>query len=194
MTDNPTLGLVDTTTVPVTISVASMRQRFNGCEPDYIRDVCGGACCRSSKGGISVAVAPIEVRGLVARGAVVVDGMVQPSHSGTCPFQHAMTRLCTIHGTDDKPFGCIASPFVLTSRDTLVVRNRYRLLRCYDDGRRLPAYVAFRASLALLFGSAGADDIAARLGPSDAVNFMVPMPRRSYDMLGTIAHTRKGPR
>lgn len=193
MTDM-TLGLIDVSTVPVVVSARSMRQRFNGCDPDYIRDVCHGACCRRSAGGISVAVAPIEVAALVRRGAVVIDGMVQPAiGSGVCPFQHGMTHLCTIHDTGDKPFGCIASPFVLTSRDTLVVRNRYRLLKCYDDGQRIPAYRAFRASLVLLFGPRQTDVLTEALdqGSGDVV---LQMSRSVHDMMDTVTHTRSASR
>lgn len=147
----------------VVVSAASMRQEFNGCEPDYIRDVCHASCCRSSTdpSGIRVAVAPVEVIALARRGAVVVDGMIE-AVARRCPFQEA-DGLCRLHGTGDKPFGCIASPFVLTSRGTLVVRNRYRLLRCYRDGHRRPAYVAFRSSLDLLFGGIEANRIARHL-------------------------------
>ena len=185
------LGLIDTATVPVRVSAASLRQRFNGCEPDYIRDVCHGACCRRSSGGISVAVAPPEVAALQRRGAVVIDGLMQPAiGSGVCPFQHGMTHLCTLHDTPDKPFGCIASPFILTSRDTLVVRNRYRLLKCYNDGKRIPAYVAFATSLRLLFGPRQAAAIAAAMDAGEG-DQRAEMSRWAYDMLGSAAHTRK---
>jgi hypothetical protein len=177
----------------VTISVASMRQRFNGCDPEYIASTCHGACCRSSSGGISVAVAPIEVKALVARGAVIdPDGFMAPDPAThRCPFQSITTHLCGLHETPDKPFGCIASPFILTTRDTLVVRNRYRLLKCYDDGRRLPAYVAFRASLDMLFGPVVARDIVGRLEANVAVNFDVPMAPDRYAMVRTVEEIRR---
>jgi len=136
------------------------RQPFHGCDPDFIRNVCHAACCRSSvaPSGIIVAVLPQEHGELEARGAIVTDGLLGPA-PGTrrCPFQHGATHLCGLHNTTAKPFGCIASPFTLNKHRTLIVRNRYRLLKCYrHPARQLPAYVAFRASLVLLFGTAEA--------------------------------------
>lgn len=183
------LGLIDPTYVPIRVSAKSLRQRFNGCEPDYIRDVCKGACCRKSDGTISVAVMPAEARTLIRRGATVIDGLVQPV-AKACPFQDGESHLCTLHGTGDKPFGCIASPFILTSRDTLVVRNRYRLLRCYDDGQRIPAYMAFRTSLELLLGPRQAEDIVAAMDRGEG-DQMARMPRWAYDTLASLKHTRR---
>lgn len=151
-------------TVPVRVSTAALRQVFHGCEPQYIADVCKAACCRSSTSptGTSVALLPVEARAMVARGLVVLDGLLQPrAGERSCPWQ-APDGLCQLHETDAKPFGCIASPFVLTKRGCLVVRNRYRLLRCYRDGV-LPAYQAFATSLVLLFGPVGAAQLTARL-------------------------------
>lgn len=134
-----------------------MRQEFAGCQPDYIRDVCHASCCRSSTApnGIVVTIHRSGQAAVEAAGGVVIDGLLQPRPGERrCPFQHHDTHLCTLHGTDSKPFGCIASPFTLTRNGaTMIVRNRYRLLKCYRDGARLPAYIAFRASLDLLLGA-----------------------------------------
>jgi len=163
----------------VKISAAHMRQIFHGCEPDYIRDVCHGACCRSSTepSGVRIALLPAEVERFTGKGLPVVGGYLQPvPGQRRCPHQQAGSNLCGLHDTPDKPFGCIASPFILTARDTLIVRNRYRLLKCYRDGE-LPAYRAFAASLVLLFGreeasaitrhlDSGGGDISAEMLPS----------------------------
>lgn len=149
----------------VRVSTASMRQPFHGCEPGYIANVCHGACCRSSTSptGTSIRLLPAEARAMVARGLVVLDEHLQPRPGEhQCPWQDGLTSLCQLHGTPDKPFRCIASPFMLTSRDCLVVRNRYRLLRCFKDGE-VPAYRAFSTSLLLLFGPAEAARITAEL-------------------------------
>ena len=168
----------------VTVSAASMRQPFHGCEPDYIRDVCKGACCRSSvdPSGVRIRVLPVEVAVLRARGAVVIGDRVQPVDHH-CPFQTDV-QLCGLHGTPDKPFGCIASPFVLTSRDTLVVRNRYRLLKCFRDGDR-PAHRAFHASLVLLFGAAEAARISAAVDAGSG-NFPAEMRPSAYASLRSL--------
>jgi hypothetical protein len=80
---------------------------------------------------------------------------------GTCGFK-TPEHLCSLHHTGMKPFGCIASPFTLNHRDTLVISNRYRRLVCYKDGGR-PAYRAFATSLRLLFGPAEAERITEHL-------------------------------
>jgi Fe-S-cluster containining protein len=140
--------------VEVRISAASARLKFNGCDPDYIRDVCHASCCRSASapGGALVTVHPSEELKILNRGEQVKEHMIVP-RDGRCPFQGKKDNLCKLHGTGDKPFGCVASPFTLNRNGTLIVRNRYKSLKCYDDGRRQPAYVAFRASLDLLFGA-----------------------------------------
>lgn len=174
-------------TVDVRVSAASARQPFHGCEPGYIRDVCRATCCESttSPTGIIVTIHPVEVAMIRERGGRVVGGMLRPRPGEhRCPFK-TDANLCGLHGTDDKPFGCIASPFTLTRRDTLIVRNRYRLLRCYRDdrdGTAPPAYRAFAASMVLLFGRSTATRIRDHLdgGGGDMV---VPMRAAAYAML-----------
>ena len=150
----------------VKISAKSARLRFHGCTPEYIKDVCKGRCCESSTAptGTMITVHPSEQASIEARGGVVKGGLLQPK-PGTkkCPFKEAGTNLCGIHFTPDKMFGCIASPFTLNKNDTLIVRNRYRLLICYNKGPQLPAYVAFRASLDKIFGLEEAARICAHL-------------------------------
>ena len=79
-------------------------------------------------------------------------GFLQPKPGGRgCPFK--VDGLCGLHFTPDKPFGCIASPFTLNKNDTLIVRNRYKMLPCYrGPAAKEPAYKAFASSLELLFG------------------------------------------
>ncbi len=162
----------------VKVSAKNAHLRFHGCTPEYIRDNCHGRCCEGSA-GLKVTVHPTEVDGLAALGATFNGNFIQPSNpvargaKQRCPFKTAV-NLCGLHSTDVKPFGCIASPFTLNRNDTLIVRNRYKLLICYGKEPRLPAYVAFRASLDLLFGldesaricahlDAGGDDIIAQM-------------------------------
>jgi hypothetical protein len=175
--------------VEVKVSAASSRLPFNGCEPDYIRNVCKAGCEFSStrEEGILVTIHPSEEPRIKALGGKVENGLLLPVLGDTprgvrnrCSFQEANgSGLCTLHFTPDKPFGCIASPFTLNSNGTLIVRHRYISLKCYNDGRKLPAYVAFRASLDLIFGreeshricahlEAGGGDLTARM---PAVNY-----------------------
>jgi len=175
----------------VRVSVAQLRQSFHGCDPDYIREVCHAACCHHSGGPPKVALLPVEAlrlkrRGIKSAGGMVIapDGVNCPAHTDTLSF------LCSLHGTGDKPFGCVASPFVLTSRDTLVVRNRYRLLRCYNVEPRLPAYEAFRASLDLLFGEAEAGRLADLVRHGVSVNPVAEMRDEAYQNLRELEQIR----
>lgn len=170
------------------ISAAMMRQPFHGCTPEFIRDVCQGRCCRSPGAktgtGTLITIHPSEVRRVERAGGVVEDGLLLPREGERqCPFQ-AVDSLCGLHGTPAKPFGCIASPFTLNRTDTLIVRNRYRLLPCYKTEGAPPAYRAFEASLQLIFGERTAVLIAAILDrPECPDSFAVLMPERSYRML-----------
>lgn len=178
----------------VRISAKSLRQEFAGCRPDYIRDVCHASCCRSSTSatGIVVTIHRSEQNAMRDIGAVIVNGLLQPRPGERrCPYQNP-AHLCDLHGTDHKPFGCIASPFTLTrTGQTMVVRNRYRLLKCYRDGDCLPAYVAFRASLDLLLGADQADDLCAHLdfGGGD---YWAQMHDDTWGMLVDNDATKKG--
>jgi hypothetical protein len=137
----------------VKISAKMARLPFNGCDPEYIRTTCHAACCQSStsESGTMITIHPSEQARIEARGGVVIDGFLEPIKR-RCPFKSSTTHLCGLHATPDKPFGCIASPFTLNNKRTLIVRNRYRLLLCFDHGKKIPAYQAFRASLDLIFG------------------------------------------
>ena len=145
----------------VHISPVQMRQRFHGCTPEYIANVCHSSCCNAPTKplGVFVAITTKEQAAVEARGGVVIDHLLQPREGERiCPFK-TDACLCSLHFTPDKPVGCIVSPFTLTTKDTVIVRNRYRLLKCYKDDRdgpAPPAYVAFRASLDRAFGKAEA--------------------------------------
>lgn len=184
------LPRADAETVSVRVSAAMLRQEFHGCEPDYIRDVCHGRCCRSESSatgnGILVTIHPSEEAAIEASGGVVVDGLLQPTEGERkCPFQHD-EGLCGLHGSEAKPFGCIASPFTLNKNGTLIVRNRYRTLSCFkdlrEDGTQLPAYIAFRASLDLIFGQEKAQEISDHLEQGGG-DLIMEMPQESYRKL-----------
>lgn len=170
----------------VKISAASARWLFAGCTPDYIKTTCRASCCQSSTSptGTIITVHPREVAAIARRGGVVVDGLLQPRPGERrCPFKTA-AHLCGLHETPDKPFGCIASPFTLNANGTLIVRNRYKLLKCYNDGARIPAYRAFRASLDLIFGDAEAARICAHLDAGGG-DLVATMTAEAYETLRT---------
>jgi hypothetical protein len=56
--------------VAIRISAASARLEFNGCEPDYIKDVCHASCCRNTivAEGCIVSIHSTEQRAIEARG------------------------------------------------------------------------------------------------------------------------------
>lgn len=164
--------------VEVKISAKMARLRFHGCEPDYIKNVCHASCCdsKTSKTGTMITIHPSEQASIEHLGGVVEGGLLQPRKGERkCPFK-TTDHLCGLHIGPNKPFGCIASPFTLNRHNTLIVRNRYKLLKCYEDGPRLPAYVAFRSSLNMIFGMDEAARICAHLdeGGGDIVANIMP--------------------
>lgn len=180
--------------VRVKVSAKMARLRFNGCDPDYIANVCHASCCQSSTSptGTMITVHPTEEAAIKARGETVVDGLLQPRPGEKrCPFKTEQ-HLCGLHFTDDKPFGCIASPFTLSpSGGTLIVRNRYRLLKCYNDGNKIPAYKAFRASLDLIFGTEEAQRICDHFDARGG-DIIAEMTRENYDKLRVNDEIKKG--
>ena len=61
----------------VKISAAMARQRFHGCDPDYIRDVCHAACCRTKANpqGMLVTIHPSERAAIERRGGKVAGSV-----------------------------------------------------------------------------------------------------------------------
>lgn len=170
-------------TVAVKVSAAMARLPFNGCEPEYIRTTCKAACCHSSTdpSGILVTIHPSEQQAIEDAGGTVRHGLLD-SVNKRCPFKLTGSELCSLHNTDRKPFGCISSPFTVNNNNTLIIRNRYKLLRCYDDGKRLPAYVAFRSSLNMLFGDTESARICRHLDDGGG-DIIASMPATIYFML-----------
>lgn len=185
--------------VETLVSTKTAWQRFHGCEPDYIAEVCKGRCCDAPTrpGGTLVTIHRSEQAAIEAAGGTVRDGFLVTD--GRCTFK-TDSHLCSLHFTPTKPFGCIASPFTFApgSSRMLIVRNRYRMLPCYagkagNDGEDWPpAFVAFRASLDLIYGEAEAASLCRALeaagdARADGYNgpgaFTAMMPRRSYYVL-----------
>jgi DNA modification methylase/ParB-like chromosome segregation protein Spo0J len=184
--------------VPIKVSAASARLLFHGCDPAYIRDVCHARCCESSTSptGTMITIHPREEYTIQERGGVVIDGLLQPRKGEKkCPFKTG-ENLCSLHFTSDKPFGCIASPFTLhASGDTLIVRNRYKMLVCYNNdpkhGVPMPAYKAFRASLDLIFGKDEAERICTHFDNGGG-DITAQVTRQNYDMLRDNDAIKKG--
>lgn len=146
----------------VKISRNWMLQR-SMCSEEYIRDVCKGRCCIASSGKFLCSLLPEEVEVQKEKyGKEVVDNKLMPSkETERCPYQQG-SGLCDLHFTEDKPFGCIASPFRLNNNGTLIGTHRYVLMACFrkrDSDEGIPYYEAFRASLDMLFGEEEAERI-----------------------------------
>jgi hypothetical protein len=134
--------------------------------------------------GTMITIHPTEEINLIYKYKVKIkDGFLQPDHPKCkrCPFK-TEEHLCSLHGTKDKPFGCIASPFTLNKNDTLIVRNRYKLLKCYNDGKKIPAYKAFSDSLVHLFGEDEVERISFYLETTKE-DFYSPMSYENYRIL-----------
>lgn len=162
--------------IKVKVNLDAMQQMFHACTPDFIRDVCQARCCRSSTDptGIAVVVAPDEARRLRVLGATVDDetGRIAPVNR-RCFFQSPETHGCSLHETPDKPRGCIISPFTINANNTLIVRNRYRLLPCFKAEGAHPVYRSHYLSLVTMFGLEQAKHLAdaasGRYGQGDAI-------------------------
>ncbi len=161
--------------ISVNVSAKWARHLF-ACSVEHIRDVCKGSCCEGSD-KILVSLLPDEQECQIAAGHTVKDGLLQPdSKTGKCPHKQS-DGLCRVHGTTLKPFGCIASPFTLNGSDTLIIRNRYSLMKCHGEGE--PAYRCFRSSLDLIFGDEEAGRICAQLEANNG-DVRADMPAASY--------------
>lgn len=177
-------GKMNNGLMTVKVSAKMARLPFNGCDPEYIARVCRARCCESSTapGGTLITIHASEQAAIEAAGGRVVNGMLSANpQTKKCPFKTA-ADLCGLHFTDHKPLGCIVSPFTLNANGTLIVRNRYKLLKCYDQGPRLPAYHAFRSGLDLIFGPAEAARVCAHLDAGGG-DLTAAMPARNYHML-----------
>lgn len=169
----------------VKVSAKSMRLRFHGCEPTFIRDVCHGRCCEGPTQplGVLISITPTETAAIEAAGGRVNQGLLMPK-PGTrlCPFK-TDAHLCALHDSGIKPINCIVDPFTLNRCDTLIVRNRYKLYPCYDAGPRLPAYKAFPRALQRLFGDEMALRLTLYLDDDASGDITLPIRRQVYDAL-----------
>jgi len=167
----------------VKISLAFMRQKFQPCEPDYIANVCHGRCCQGSE-GLMVTVHSSEIfedspgNGVFCGAKVKDNFIVDEAGTGICPFKK--DHLCSIH--EDKPFGCKASPFTINKNNTLIIRNRYRLLKCYNTPEGVPAYIAHRWSLDQIFGREIVEEMIPHL-ENGTEDFYVRIPMPRYKMM-----------
>lgn len=150
-------------TVRVRVSVPMAMQRFRPCDPEFIRDVCHARCCDApgTEYGAKVSVFESELPVIQSHGGEVDErGFLKPREGEKgCPFKNRKTHLCKLHASGEKPSGCIASPFTFNSNRLLIVRNRYRLLKCYKAEGAIPVYRAHFPSLVLIFGATEADRI-----------------------------------
>jgi hypothetical protein len=171
--------------VALKVSAKNARLRFIECGPACIAQGCEAKCCDAptSTTGIRITIHPSEVQGITNRGGVVdQDGYLLPRPGERlCPFK-GEDHLCTLHGSPDKPFGCRASPFMINKNNTLIIRNRYKLLPCYTKDGGQPAYITFFSSLVDIFGLKSANILKDHLdNGGDDIAFTIPYD--TYDLL-----------
>lgn len=163
--------------VPVKVSAKNARLLFEGCSKGFIQNTCKGACChiKSLPEGTILKVEPEQQPPLVALGALFTPNGIMKTVDRRCIFHDADKGFCGLHFTENKPNNCIQSPFMLNSNDTLIVRNRYKMLVCYRAPGAVPAYEAFRSSFDILFGKVEAERIVAHLraGGGDIIGNMI---------------------
>jgi hypothetical protein len=175
--------------VLVRVSAASMQLPFQGCDPEYIRTTCHGRCChiKSHPQGTVIRVERDQQPGLRKLGAQFDAEGVMRTYDRRCVF-HTDAGLCGLHGTEHKPRSCIQSPFILTKRDTLIVRNRYKRLICFKAEPKLPAYKAFASALVLLFGADIARIITQQLDAKPREDVITYMLADRYKFAHDVAH------
>jgi DNA modification methylase len=145
----------------IKISPAYLKRMFHPCTENFIKNICFAKCCESSdkNKGVIVPIYLTEQEKIIKLGGGIVDNLLTPNENNKCPFKRN-DNLCSLHDNNNKPFGCIISPFTINNNDTLIVRNRYRLLKCYKvkEGK-LPIYETHKQSLQFLFGNVQTDKI-----------------------------------
>ena len=175
------LEICNTKSVEVKISSKWMRHLFP-CFPEYITKKCNGRCCEGSNGKTMISLLPHEQLSHEENGYKVVDGLLQADETtGKCPHKKE-NGLCGVHGTSEKPFGCIASPFTLNKDDTLIIRHRYSRLKCHGCAEGEPAYRTFKSGLELLFGNEETENITRHLDNGGG-DITVKMPYKAYQNL-----------
>lgn len=171
----------------IKVSAAAAKLKFIECGPSCIsKKDCTSKCCDmvSHPQGMKVTVHSSEERRIKKLGVNVIDGMLQPTQGKkVCPFKGG-DHLCILHDTGEKPFGCVVSPFMLNRSDTLVIRNRYKLLPCYDTESGDYAYRVFYSSLQMIFGAVIASDIKCKFDlqtVNEDLHYTIPI--KTYQMM-----------
>jgi len=168
--------------VRVKISAKSLRDMFHPCTLGFISKVCHAHCCETSltEQHTLIAIAPFEQPRIESLGGVVKNGILQTPNK-RCTFKNDQ-NLCSIH-EKGQPLGCSISPFTFTKNgNTLIVRNRYRRLRCWRAKGAKPAYKAHRRSLEILFGAEKTEEIAQHLDKGGG-DLVVEMDREIFARL-----------
>jgi len=150
----------------VKISAKCMLSLFHCCEREYIQTICHGACCRASSKKVLISVSDKEALELASEKVMIKNNLIiTDSKDGFCWFQNKKTFLCSLHETNRKPLGCVASPFTLNINNTLIIRHRYFCMKCHVDktSDRKEAYKIHRESLNALFGISETQNIIEKL-------------------------------
>ena len=173
----------------IKISNKMMRQRFHDCNLDYIKNTCKGRCCQGNK-TLLVTIHPSEQNFFEQLGAKIDENsFIIPDSRGLCPFKQN-DGTCGIHTR--KPFGCAASPFTLNSKDTLIIRNRYRLMPCYKERKKIPAYKAHQESLRKILGDENTDYLTKYLDEGGEKDILLNIPYSNYRRLKDNDQFKKG--
>ena len=178
--------------VKIKISSKSCRELFEGCSLKYILKVCHGRCCSAPamELGFAVVVLQEELAVIQSHGGVVINNVLQPKPGEKrCPF-FSDNGLCNLHESGNKPYGCWLSPFTINKNNTLVIKNRNRMLKCYQDESvaKTPAYIAYRKSLDMMFGEEESAKICQKLDDGSG-DFYADMPRINWEKVVTIRNT-----
>jgi len=175
--------------VTVRVSGAQLRQRFDGCQPDFVANVCHGMCCCPTKGPAMPVIVVARIGAGTWRRTPGEDD-IRITRDALCP--HFVDYRCGLHGDPEKPMGCLVAPFYISEHGLLGVRNRYRRFPCFNGGARLPAYVAFRSGLDSIFGREAAQGVADAAEAGVGI-FTAEIPDGAYAALKEVQRIESSP-
>jgi len=174
-------------TVKIKISSKWANNLFN-CSYDNIINNCIGRCCEGTD-KILISILPEEEKGQIEAGYEIKEGLLQPDKkTGKCPHK-LKNGLCGVHETELKPFGCIASPFTLNNSNTLIIRNRYSMMKCHGEGE--PAFKTFRASLDKILGNEESERVC-QLLESGSRDIIAEIPIKNYENIKYLDGLKSG--
>lgn len=140
----------------IKISNKWLKKKFN-CTKDFIINNCHGRCCWGygfrdgcfNNKDVFMVLLPQEKEKLLKLFPINENIKYTVKDNKNCFFQDE-SGLCKLHGTEEKPSGCLFTPFAINKNNTLIIHRRGICFKCFNQGE--PAYIIFKDGLTKLFG------------------------------------------